>query len=60
MSGLGFRLASNYFGFLGYADDFILLSHIVNPMRTMLTTCEQFALHFDKKFNTQISCYACL
>ena len=53
--GFGCYLANCYFGCLVYADDIILLSHSVNAMRIMLNVCEQFALDFDMKFNTQKS-----
>ena len=56
-SGLGCCLANNYFGCLVYTNDVILLSHSVNAMRIRLNICEQFALDFDMKFNTQKSVF---
>jgi len=55
LAGLGCKMFQRFVGCLLYADDIILLSHSLNVMRSMLKICEQFALHFDVKFNAMKS-----
>jgi len=51
-SGLGCRYNNTYIGCLCYADDIILISHLVTVMQTMLDLCDMFSADFDVKFNT--------
>jgi len=43
------------FGCIVYADDVLLLTHSVEALRHMLTICEDFAVDFDVKFNSNKS-----
>jgi len=43
-SRFGCRLAVEFFGCIVYADDVLLLSHLVEALRYMLTICENFTL----------------
>lgn len=56
-SKFGCRLAGEFFGCIVYADDVLLLSHSVEAMRHMLTICENFAVDFDVKFNSNKSVF---
>ena len=51
------RLAGEFFGCIVYADDVLLLSHSVEALRHMLTICENFAVDFDVKFNSNKSVF---
>ena len=54
-SKFGCCLAGEFFGCIVYADDVLLLSHSVEAMGHMLTICENFAVDFDVKFNSNKS-----
>ena len=54
-SGHGCRLFGEYNGCILYADDIMLLSHSLNAMQVMLKICDDFAIDYDLKVNTEKS-----
>ena len=42
--GLGCKLFNTFYGCLLYADDILLLAHLVDGMQQMLEICNKFAL----------------
>jgi len=54
-SGHGCRLFGEFYGCIVYADDIMLLSHSLNAMQLMLKICDDFAIDYDLKFNTEKS-----
>ena len=53
-SGLGCKIDSYYFGFLGYADDLALLSPSRDTLQQMLNICEKYFTEHGIKISTNI------
>ena len=51
-SGIGCRIASEYFGIFVYADDIFLLSASRPGLQAMVSMCEKFASEHNLKFST--------
>ena len=43
-SGIGWHIHGKYMGFLGYTDDFTLLSPSIRGFNRMLSICEEFSI----------------
>jgi len=54
-AGFGCKLAQRFCGCLLYADDIVLMAHLLNAIRQMLRVCDAFATEFDVKFNSSKS-----
>ena len=53
-SGLGCKVAGQFLGCLGYADDLLLLSASISGLQAMVTLCERFAVSRGLKFSTNV------
>jgi len=49
--GVGCGLFNKFYGCLLYADDILLITHMVHAMQMMLRLCDKFADDFDIRFN---------
>ena len=54
-SGVGCYIGSTFVGALAYVDDIVLVAPTPTALRQMLSVCENYANHFNIKFNTDES-----
>ena len=58
ISGIGCHVGHEFYGCLGYADDFKLLCPSVKGLRKMLHICEEFGNEYSVKYNAKKTvCY---
>ena len=52
-SGFGCFIGHEFFGCLGYADDFVLLCPSLKGLQAMLNLCSEYGIEYDVSYNAK-------